>query len=114
MTGPDSAIMLLLLMMIHTFSVLSLQLKKLRCHNKSVIDLSNVSPARGHKEARRPTGLVPHLLLPPLYIYVCWLRCAGLEQEPHHRMVGFGLLSKRTDRFSHLAEITGIASFRHF
>ena len=42
-------------MMIHTFSVLSLQLKKLRRHNKSAIDLSNASAARGHKKVRRST-----------------------------------------------------------
>ena len=37
-----------LLLLIHTFSVLSLQLKKL--------GLSNADPARGHKEVRRSTG----------------------------------------------------------
>ena len=42
--------------LIHTFSVLSLQLKKLRGHNKSAIDLSNANPACGHKEVRRSTG----------------------------------------------------------
>ena len=38
--------------MIHTFSVLSLQVKKLRRHNKSTIidHLSNANPARGHKD----------------------------------------------------------------
>ena len=49
-------LLLLLLLLIHTFSVLSLQLKKLRWHNKSAIDLSNASPACGHKEVRRSTG----------------------------------------------------------
>ena len=46
-----SWIMLLLLMLlsIHIFSVLSLQLKKLRRH-KSAINLSNANPTRGHKE----------------------------------------------------------------
>ena len=43
-------------LLIRTFSVLSLQLNKLRCHNKSAIDLSNANPARGHKEVRRSTG----------------------------------------------------------
>ena len=42
--------------LIHTFSVLSLQLKKLRWHNKSAIDLSNVNPVCGHKEVPRSTG----------------------------------------------------------
>ena len=44
-----------MLWLIHTFSVLPLQLKKLRRH-KSTIDLSNANPARGHKEVRRSTG----------------------------------------------------------
>ena len=47
---------LLLLLVIHTFTVLSLQLKKLRWHNKSAIDLSNANPACGHKEVPRSTG----------------------------------------------------------
>ena len=42
--------------MIPTFSVLSLQLKKLRRRNKSAIDLSNANPACGHKEVLRSTG----------------------------------------------------------
>ena len=46
------------MLLIHTFSVLSLQLKKLRRHNQSAIDLSNANGARGHKEVRRPTGLI--------------------------------------------------------
>ena len=40
----------------HTFNVLSLQLIKLRRHNKSEIGLSNANPARGHKEVPRSTG----------------------------------------------------------
>ena len=44
------------LLLIHTFSVLYLQLKKLRRHNKSAIDLSNANPACGHKEVPRSTG----------------------------------------------------------
>ena len=48
----------LLLLLIHTFSVLSLQLKKLRRHNKSAIYLSNANPACGHKEVRRSTGRI--------------------------------------------------------
>ena len=42
--------------LIHTFSILSLQLKKLRRHNKSAIDLSNANPSRGHQELRQSTG----------------------------------------------------------
>ena len=39
-----------MLLMIHTFSVvLSLQLKKLPRHSKSVINPSNANPGRGHK-----------------------------------------------------------------
>ena len=45
-----------LLLLIHIISVMSLQLKKLRRHNKSAIDLSNANPACGHKEVRRSTG----------------------------------------------------------
>ena len=55
---------LLLLLLIHTFSVLSLQLKKLRWHNKSAIDLSNANPACGHKEVRRSTG---HIMVTTRY-----------------------------------------------
>ena len=51
-------------LLIHTFSVLSLQLKKLRRHNKSAIDLSNANPACGHKEERRSTG---HIMLTTRY-----------------------------------------------
>ena len=47
---------LLLLLLIHTSSVSSLQLKNLRRHNKSAIDLSNTNSACGHKEVRRSTG----------------------------------------------------------
>ena len=54
----ETATRLLLLLLIHTFSVLSLQLKKPRRHNKSAIDLSNVNPACGHKEVRRSTGRI--------------------------------------------------------
>ena len=41
---------------IHTYSILFLQLKKLRRHNKSAIDLSNGNPGRGHQELRQSTG----------------------------------------------------------
>ena len=44
-----------IVVLIQTFSVLSLQLKKLWRHNKSAIDLSNANPACGHKEIRRST-----------------------------------------------------------
>ena len=46
--------------LIHTFTILSLGLKKLRWHNKSAIDLSNANPDRGHKELQRSTG---HIML---------------------------------------------------
>ena len=51
-------------LLIHTFSVLSLQLKKLRRHNKSAIDLSNANPACGHKNVRRSTG---HIMVTTRY-----------------------------------------------
>ena len=54
----------ILLLLIHTFSVSSLQLKKLRWHNKAPIDLSNASPACGHKEVRRSTG---HIMVTTRY-----------------------------------------------
>ena len=45
------------LLLIHTFSVLSLQPKKPRRHNKSAItNLSNTNPACGHKEVPRSMG----------------------------------------------------------
>ena len=47
--------LLLLRLLIRTFSVLFLQLKKLRRHNKSAIDLSNTNPAHGRKEVPRST-----------------------------------------------------------
>ena len=55
---------LLLSLMIHTFSVLSFQLKKLRWHNKSAIALSNGNPVRGHEEVRRSTG---HIMVATRY-----------------------------------------------
>ena len=54
----------MLLLLIHTFSVLSLQLKKLRRRNTSAIDLSNANPASGHKEVRRSTG---HIMVTTRY-----------------------------------------------
>ena len=51
-------------LLIHTFSVLSLQLKKLRQHNKSAIDLSNANPACRHKKVRRSTG---HIMVTTRY-----------------------------------------------
>ena len=54
----------LLLLLIHTFSVLSLQLKKLRRRNKSAIDRSNANPACGQKEVRRSTG---HIMVTTCY-----------------------------------------------
>ena len=38
------------LIVLHPLGILFLHMKKLRWHNKSVIDLSNVNPACGHKE----------------------------------------------------------------
>ena len=55
-----------LLLLIHTFSVLSLQQKKLRWHNKSAIDLSNTNPACGHQEVRRSTG---NIMVTTRYLY---------------------------------------------
>ena len=50
--------------LIHTFSVLSLQLKKLRGHNEAAIDLSNANPARGQKVNGSHHGDIP--LLKPI------------------------------------------------
>ena len=52
----DNRLQIQKLFLIHTLSVLSAQLKKLRRHNKSAIDLSNVNPVCGHKEVPRSTG----------------------------------------------------------
>ena len=54
----------LLLLLLHIFSVLSLQLNKLRRHKESATDLSNDSPARGHKEVRKSTG---HIMVTTRY-----------------------------------------------
>ena len=62
--GVSCLLLFLLLLLIHSFSVLSLQLKKLRQHNKSATDLSNANPACGHKEVRRSTG---HIMVPTRY-----------------------------------------------
>ena len=53
-----------LLLLIHIFSILSLQLKKIRWHNKSAIDLSNANPACGLKGVRRSTG---HIMVTTRY-----------------------------------------------
>ena len=52
------------MLLIHIFSALSLQLKKLRWHNKSAMDLSNANPACGHKEAGKSTG---HIMVTTRY-----------------------------------------------
>ena len=57
LTSPVPADSQQLLLLIHTFSELSLQPKKLR-HNKSAIDLSSTNPACGHKEVPRSTGYI--------------------------------------------------------
>ena len=55
----------LLLLLIHTFSVLSLQPKKIRRHNKSAIGLSNnANPACGHEEVSRSAG---HIMVTTRY-----------------------------------------------
>ena len=52
---PTSAAVMLMLL-IYTYNVLSLELKKPLRHNKSAIDQSDVNPARGQKEGRRSTN----------------------------------------------------------
>ena len=63
-----------LMLLIHIFRVLSLQLKKLRWHNQSAIDLSNANPLRGHKEVPRSTDHIMVLgdspLLRPIGIQI--------------------------------------------
>ena len=61
---PGTRLLLLLRLLIHTVSVLPLQLKKLRGHTKSAIELSNANPACGPKEVRRSTG---HLMVTTRY-----------------------------------------------
>ena len=63
-----------LLLFFHIFSVLSLQLKKLRLYNKSTVDLSNVDPARGHKEVRRSTA--------PIMVTARYSKQQGFKSRP--------------------------------
>ena len=51
--------------LIHTFSILFLQLKKLRRYNKSAIDLSNTNPGHGHQELRQSAGHIKVKALKP-------------------------------------------------
>ena len=67
--------------LINTFSVLSLQLKKLRRHNESVIDLSNANLASGQKEVPRSKG---HIMVTTRYellysFYCCIWSAASLS-----------------------------------
>ena len=62
--SSTSLISMRLLLLIHTSSVLSLQLNKLRRHNKSAIDLSNANPACGHEKVPRSTG---HIMVTTRY-----------------------------------------------
>ena len=62
--GFGVRVVVVLVVLIHAFSVLSLQLKKRGRHNKSAIDLSNANPACGHKEVRRSTG---HIMVTTRY-----------------------------------------------
>ena len=82
-----AALLQLLLLLIHTFSVLSLQLKKLRWHNKSAIDLSNANPACGHKEVRRSTG---HIMVTTRY---------SDQRDPNRDKKLCGSTSNGTDQY---------------
>ena len=73
--------------LIHTFSILSLQLKKLRWHNKSAIDLSNANPGRGHQELRQSTRHIncEGLLLKPTGIQFATKSRLGTTTNGEHR-----------------------------
>ena len=75
---------------IHTFSILLLQLKKLRSHNKSAIDLSNANPCRGHQELRQSTGHIncESPLLKPTGTQLATKSMLGTTNGEHRKLVG--------------------------
>ena len=88
--------MLLMILLIHTtFSVMSLQVKKLRRQNDSAIDLSNVSPARGHRERyegqRAHHGGSP--LLEPTGIQIATKLSPGPTTREHREFLGVKTIS---------------------
>ena len=98
------------LLLIHTFSVLSLQLKKLRLHKKSVIDLSNANPARGHKDVRRSTGHImgDNPLLKLTGIQTATKTFPDRTARGHRKLIGVKTMSLGTNcSFFCLAEPTG-------
>ena len=104
---------LCMLLLIHTFSVLSLQLKKLRRHNKSAIDLSNANPACDHKEVRRSTGHPSYVLsFRMVFFYLVttgWIfdisLCENLINQikyslVHHTTVQYSTVQRSTVQYS--------------
>ena len=79
----------------HTFTILSLQLKKLRRHNKSAVDLSNANPGRGHQELRQSTrhinGESP--LLNPTGIQSVTKSMLRTSNEEHRKLIGVETMS---------------------
>ena len=80
---------------IHTFSILLLQLKKLRSHNKSAIDLSNANPCRGHQELRQSTGHIncESPLLKPTAIQLATKSMLGTTNGEHRKLIGVETMS---------------------
>ena len=76
--------------LIHTFSILSMQVKKLRRHNKSAIDLSNANPGRGHQKLRQSTGHIngESPLLNPTGIQFVTKPMLGTANEKHWKLIG--------------------------
>ena len=81
--------------LIHTFSILSLQLKKLRRHNKSAIDLSNANTSRDHQELRRSTGHIngESPLLKPTGIQFTTKSMLGTANGEHRKLIGVETMS---------------------
>ena len=74
--------------LIHTFSILSLQLKELR-RQKSAIDLSNANPGRDHQELRQSTGHIngESPLLNPTGIQFVTKSMLGTTSEEHRTLI---------------------------
>ena len=81
--------------LIYIFSILSLQLKRLRWHNKSAIDLPNAYPGRGHQELRRSTGHIngESPLLEPTGIHFATKSMLGTINVKHQKLIGVETMS---------------------
>ena len=75
--------------------ILSLQLKKLRRHNKSAIDLSNANPGRGHQQVRHSTRHIngENPLLNPTGIQFVTKSMLGTTNEEHRKLISVETMS---------------------